>query len=290
MGDNFLFQNYLVVFFDHLGQRDKLRKITGIPTDETEKQKFIEITKESVGRVLHIRELFKDYFESASSCEPNVTRVPIEYRDEFLASQKQADLSFYGISDSVIIAVPLMSSDENCAAVNGVFAAFIAICGIGLLSLSMLHIAMRAGLDVGVATQLGDKEIYGPVLERAFYLESKLAEYPRFLVGKELINCLLWVENQKCNTRIGQVAKETAKFCREMIIQDTDGRYMLDFLGPKLKEASEGVIEPKLVASAFEFVISQHQKYVEEENETLASRYFRLLKYFQSRRNTWELK
>ena len=194
--------------------------------------------------------------------------------------------SSVGISDAIIIAVPLMSTDENCAAINGIRDAFVATCGIGLLSLSV-HVPMRAGLDVGVATQINNKEIYGPALESAFYLESKLAEYPRFLIGKELINYLLWVENQKCNTRIGEVAKETAKYCRQMVIQDTDGRYMLDFLGEKIKEASEDVIDPNLVASAFNFVIEQYKKYLKDENDKLASRYYKLLRYFQSRKSIW---
>jgi hypothetical protein len=288
MRDNFLFQHYLVVFFDHLGQRENLRKITGIPTTEAEKQKFIEITKESIGRVLNIRDTFKNYFESGRSYKPNVNLVPLEHREEFLASQRKANLIFYGISDAVLIAVPLMSNDENCSAVNAVHNVFVATCGIGLLSLS-IGVPMRAGLDVGVATEIDDKEIYGPALESAFYLESKMAEYPRFLVGKELINYLLWLENQKSETRIGLVAKGAAKFCREMIIQDTDGRYMLDFLGNKIKEVSDGVIEKKLVADAFEFVISQHKKYSKEEDETLASRYYRLLRYFHSRKNIWGL-
>jgi len=286
--DNLLFQHYLVVFFDHLGQRENLRKITGIPTTEVDKQKFIDSTKESVGRVLNIRDSFMNYFEAASTYVPDATLVPPEFRDEFLASQKRTAINVYGISDAIIIAVPLMSTDENCSAINGIHDAFVATCGIGLLSLS-IHIPMRAGLDVGMATQIDEREIYGPALESAFYIESKLAEYPRFLVGKELINYLLWVENQQCTTRIGAVAKETAKYCREMVIQDTDGRFMLDFLGAKIKESSENVIDTKLVASALEFVIDQYKKYLSDENDKLASRYYRLLRYIQSRKKIWNI-
>jgi len=289
MHNNFLFQHYLVVFCDHLGQRQKLRKLTGIPTTEEDQRKFIEITKESIGRVIGIRDAFKNYFESGKFYKPNVKRVPPELREDFLASQRRTNLIYYGISDAIVIAVPLMSNDENCAAVNAVYDAFVATCGIGLLSLS-LHLPMRAGLDVGVATQIDDKEIYGPALERAFYLESKLAEYPRLLVGKELISYLFWVENQKCETRVGLVAKETAKFCREIIIQDTDGRYMLDFLSNKIKAASDGIIENKIVADAFDFVISSHEQYSKKEDLSLASRYYRLRRYFDSRKSIWGLK
>ncbi|MGD0282727.1 MAG: hypothetical protein ABSB95_10230, partial [Dissulfurispiraceae bacterium] len=66
-------------------------------------------------------------------------------------------------------------------------------------------------------------------------------------------------------------------------------RYMLDFLGSKIKEASDGVIDRKLVADAFEFVSSQYTKYSKEEDETLTARYYRLLRYFHSRKNIWSL-
>lgn len=285
MNDSLLSQYYLVVFFDQLGQREVLRKITDIPTTDEEKKYFIDLMKESVGRVLNIRDSFKKHFDSLSSYVPNTNLVPPELQEEFAASQK-FNLHFYGLSDAVIIAVPLMNEDENCAAVNGIYAAFIATCCIGLLSLSV-KIPMRAGLDVGVATQNDDDEIYGPALERAYYLESNLAEYPRYLVGKELVNYLLVVENQKCKTRIGQVAKGMAKYCREMIIQDSDGRFMLDFLGEKIKEMSDNVVGQEIIISASEFVLSQVKKYTENDNAKMAARYYRLLRYFNSRKSIW---
>lgn len=178
MNDSLHFQQYLVVFFDQLGQREVLRKITEIPTTEEGKKDFLEVMKKGVGRVLNIRASFKKYFDSAISYSPNLSLVPSELHGEFAASQK-CNLNFYGLSDAVIIAVPLKSTDENCTQVNSIYSALVATCGIGLLSLSV-QIPMRAGLDVGVATQIDNNEIYGPALERAYYLESHLAEYPRF--------------------------------------------------------------------------------------------------------------
>lgn len=287
MKNNIVSQCYLVVVIDLLGQREILGTITGLPTNKNEKEEFdIKINK-SVGSVRDLRNGFRKYFESAFSKTPNVNLVPSEQRDAFLASMKIPAISTYGFSDTTVIAVPL---DENCAAINGIYYTFVATCGIGLAELS-IRTPVRAGLEIGVAskvaTKIKDYEIYGPALAEAYYLESKLAEYPRFLVGKELIKYLLLVENQKCNTRIGEVAKKTAKDCLQMVIQDTDGRYILDFLGEKIKEASENVIDTKLVASAFDFVIEQYRKYSKDDNDKLASRYYRLLQYFQSRKSIW---
>jgi hypothetical protein len=286
MGQDLFFQYYLVVFLDLLGQRESIRKITSLPNQENEKEKFIELVKNSLGKVKLIRDAFQTYFDASNSNIPNTELVPPEHREEFIISQK-CEIHFYGLSDSVVIAVPLTSTFENCTAINGVYSAFIATCGIGLIALSG-ETSIRAGLDIGIATQIDDREIYGPAFERAVYLEGQLAEYPRFLVGNELISYLTWVENQEPQTRFGVIAKNTAMWCKKMIIQDTDGRFMLDFLGAKLKEAADNnAINKKVVISAWNYVFSQYQKYMAEGNEKLSSRYFRLMHYFQSRKNLW---
>ncbi len=285
--DDLLFQHYLVVFLDILGQRGSLREIKNLPTNETEKESFIRNLQKTFGKVDKLRNGFKKYFKAANAHAPNTALVPDEYREEFLASQK-SEAYFYGFSDSIIIAVPLMNVDENCTAINGIFSAMVAASGIGFLALAD-RIALRGGLDVGVATQIQDKEIYGPALERAYFLESQLAEYPRFVVGEELINYLHWVENQQSKTRLGLVAKEIARFCGQMIIRDTDGRFMLDFMGEKSKEAADNTIDLEVAKLAYDFIVSQHEKHLEDGNQKLSSRYYRLLRYFDSRAKLWDL-
>jgi len=227
--DKLLFQHYLVVFLDILGQRRGLREIKNLPTNDNEKNRFIKTLQDTYGKVDMLRTAFRNYFKAAESRFPDNSLVHPEYRDEFIASQKSEEY-FYGFSDSIIIAVPLMGNDENYSAMNGVFSALVATGSISLIALAA-KVALRGGLDVGVAAQIEGKEIYGPALERAYYLESNLAEYPRFLIGKELFTYIHWVEIQQPRTRLGEVAKNLAKFCREMIVQDTAGRPMLDFLG-----------------------------------------------------------
>ena len=62
---------------------------------------------------------------------------------------------------------------------------------------------------------------------------------------------------------------------------------MIDFLGARLKEDAGDSINIDVVISAWDFVISQYQKYMTEGNEKLSSRYFRLMRYFQSRKSIW---
>jgi hypothetical protein len=284
-GKDLLFQHYLVVFVDILGQRRSLREIKELPTNDTEKDGFIKKIQATIGKVNVVRKAFRSVFDAAESHTPDTNLVPPEHREEFIASQK-SEVYFYGFSDSIIIAVPLMSNDENCMAINGVFSAFVATSGISLISLAQ-QIILRGGLDVGIATQIEEKELYGPALERAYFLESNLAEYPRFVIGKELLAYLHWVETQQCNTRLGKVARSMAKFCREMIVQDTDGQAMLDFMGERVRQATGNSIDAEMVRSARDFAEAQYKGYFNDENNKLSSRYFRLLRYINSRTKRW---
>jgi hypothetical protein len=285
--EKLLFQNYLIIFLDVLGQRKALREIKTIPKDESEKKIFIKKLKNTIGRVDFLRDAFKNYFKALSTITPDTSLVPQELADEFVSSQK-SNAYFYGFSDSIIIAVPLMSDDENCVAMNGVYSALVATGGISLLAMAG-KTALRGGLDVGVATQIQNNEIYGPALERAYYIESNIAEYPRYVLGNEFLEYLFWVENYKYKTLRGKIAKKQAKLCKDFIIQDSDGFFMIDFLGEKLKEVAGKSIDSKIVKLAYDFIVSQHKICVEKNDIKLIPRYYRLLKYFHSRAKLWNL-
>lgn len=109
--NDLIFQEYLVIFFDLIGQREVLRKITGIPVSDSDKNEFLELVKKSVGRVLMLRRAFKNFFDGALSHVPNTALVAPEHRQEFIESQK-TDFHHYGLSDAIVIAVPLMNENE----------------------------------------------------------------------------------------------------------------------------------------------------------------------------------
>lgn len=279
---------YLVVFIDILGQRESLRNIKSLPTNNEEAELFDEQILKTLGSVIKLRNAFDKYFRSANSFIPNTESIPPEFHQAFLSSQKP-DIHYYGISDSIIIAVPLMddNDDENCTPTTGVFSAFVATCIMGLGALSD-QLVFRAGMDVGVCTQIQDKEIYGPALERAYYLENKLAEYPRTIIGDQLLKYLFSIQKQQCKTPLGEFAKTTANLCTDMITQDTDGRFILDFLGKTAKEIfDDASVDVKAYILARDFVISEYKRNTKENNHKLASRYFRLMSYIDSRKELW---
>ncbi len=284
----FVAQYYLVIFIDILGQRESLRNIKSLPRENQEKEVFLELLKKTAGKVITLRKTFATFFKDAMDHTPNPDLVPPEHRQAFMSSQK-VEINSYGISDSIIISVPLANEieNENCTPMNGVYSAFVATACLGLSSFAQ-QIIWRAGLNVGICTQIQDMGIYGPALERAYYLESQLAEYPRFIIGDVLRNYLSSIKEQECMTPFGQIAKTLANFCGEMIIQDTDGRYMLDFLGKRAKEIFDGTnVGAKDFTLARSFIFSEYKRYIMENNHKLASRYYRLMKYFYFRQELW---
>lgn len=192
--DELKFQHYLVVFLDHLGQREKLREITSIPTCNEEKDKFISSIRETLGKVLSTRDIFKNFYDSFNNFTPSHNLMPEQFH--ILIPNLKSEVYFYGISDSIVVAVPLMNINANSNAMRGIYSAFCAASSSALLSLSA-KMVIRGGMDVGIATQIDKKEIYGPALERAYYIESKISEYPRFVAGNELITYLEWIESQQ---------------------------------------------------------------------------------------------
>ena len=280
-------ERYLVVFVDILGQKEDLLRMQGIPEDKDEYDYFIETIKKTVGKVNFIRDNFTIYFQTLLTKRPDLSLVPTIYQNDFQASLETPNIINYGLSDSFIIGLPLSKLHVNQVA-NGLHSVLTALCAIGLLSLAN-KIPLRAGLDVGVACQIYDDEIYGQALANAYMLESKIAKYPRFAVGEGLLICLQSLVNMECNTHRDIVARDIMNKCRDYIIKDSDGIFILDYLGKGSKEAFDGQLSGKDVRKAWEFIKAEHEKYVEEDNSKLIMRYSSLMNYFKLKQDIWGL-
>ncbi|OGQ50786.1 MAG: hypothetical protein A3J24_01575 [Deltaproteobacteria bacterium RIFCSPLOWO2_02_FULL_53_8] len=274
---NVEYQPYLIIFLDILGQKELLRQMAEYPTNENERERFKTLSSETLEKVIYAKNLFANFVDAHM-------KKPISPLQTALGYQR-AEIIFYGISDSLIIAVPL-GTEQNPTAIYGVFATLMATCGLGLAMLSK-KIAIRGGLDVSMATRIETNEIYGWAVASAHHIENKLAEYPRFVIGNGLRSYLKTVENHKPSFPIGENNISLAKTCQEMIIQDNDGHYMLDFLGETLKKYLKTYYHD-FSMKAYTFVKGEHERFVKENNHKLALRYYRLLTYFESRRSLWE--
>ncbi|MCB2193408.1 MAG: hypothetical protein KQI62_17675 [Deltaproteobacteria bacterium] len=283
---------YLIAFLDVLGQKGHLRAMKHLPNTDEEKQTFINNLKKTYSVVTSLREGFKNYFDGVRPRIAKSNLIPPHMQEKYLALQ-QHHASFFAFSDSIIVSVPLDLSDEFCASTIGVFHTLMASSSVNLAALTS-GVPLRGGVTVGTAIEvfqdkLVGREIYGQGLENAHYLESSVADYPRIVVGKDLINFVAQVRNQTCLTTQGQLAKSIAELCWKMLIRDIDGNYMLDFLGSTVKEMDNETIGKNNLIAVREFIDIQYQPFLKKGDYKLTSRYYRLARYFNYRAELWGL-
>lgn len=279
---------YLVVYFDLLGQSSTLQAIVSLPDTESEMDGFIQSLKQTVGRVLLVRELFTRFFRTA--VKPDLTAVRPEDRPEYADALSRVQPIVYGLSDATVIAVPLFgdSVKARCAAVNSVHDALAAACGV-MMSLLTIEIPCRAGIEVGIATQIGEHEVYGPVLERAVHLESSVAGSLRIAVGPNVLEYLESVGQNRAENRLGMCMQDTATRCRQWIITDEDGVDILDFLGSALLDVFPDAVDPEVFRKVSQFAEEQRAANLAAGRGDRADKYAALSRYCDSRAAFWNV-
>ena len=109
------------------------------------------------------------------------------------------------------------------------------------------------------------------------------ADYPRIVVGDELVEYLDAVEGQDSRSESATLAKQTASYCRRLLHRDDDDKLVLDFLGAAFKEGAGDSISDGDLRSIFTFVRGQ----ADSDDLKKAHRNKRLLTYMESRARLW---
>jgi hypothetical protein len=288
--ENINYYFYLLAFIDVLGQKEAFRSIENQPLTDNHPQ-LIEAHKQTVFFIETLRNGFKDFFDAYTTDKEPSVKVPTEKMDQFKAMLK-SNLKHQRFSDSIQAYVCLHTDKYHSNAINGVFGTLLACGSMLLLSLGMKK-AFRAGIEVGLGTELDNGEIYGPVLYKAYELESKIAEYPRIVVGRELINYLTTLAN--AHEQVPRQTKEDIDLCKlmatnclKMIVRDLDGVPILDYLGAEfLQSINENSERAKEYESVFRlalaFVESEYSRRKQAGDKKLALRYYLLLNYLKAK-------
>jgi hypothetical protein len=90
---------------------------------------------------------------------------------------------------------------------------------------------IRGGLDVAWGVELRNNELYGCVVSRAYNLESRIAQYPRIVVGENLSGYLLACSNDDGKDEYAQFNRKLAVVCMELLDKDSDGAMIINYLG-----------------------------------------------------------
>ena len=169
---------------------------------------------------------------------------------------------------------------------NGVFATLYGIAGLSLIALTM-GVALRGGIEVGLAIEIYDDEVYGRALSDAYTLESTVAQYPRVVVGKAVQDYLEGFKTRSGSSRLEIGVRDHATNCQRFITTDpVDGQPMIDFLGRGMRDIGKTPTR-KLAPRAHAMVKTTVDEMSKTGETKLRTRYERLLQYFDRRMYLW---
>ena len=270
--------HHLVAFLDVLGQRERFKALK-LPTTPEQNAEVTEVLRQTAGFVLDLRDVFSDQFtvfESGLTKLKQITSEPVQP-------------NFLGFSDAFVASTPLRNESSELVAVITVFSILSAAGAVMLTSLGSKH-ALRGGIDVGLATQIANGEIYGTALERAYVLESKEAEYPRILIGNELWNYLTvaLAHFQSQTTLESKSITAILEKTMQLVATDKDGKRILDYLGTVMSEHA-GPSKSNMAKPVYEFVLAEQANINTTGNAKLIERYQALRDYVESRLHLWNV-
>jgi hypothetical protein len=262
---------HLAVFLDVQGQREKFKGLR-LPKTSDEHAAVQKVLNDTVGFVLGLRTTFRKNFEAF----------------EAGISGKKGHLQprFVGFSDSFVVSVPLAPVNGDMEPLVRIFSALSSASTIMMTAFASKH-SVRGGIEVGLGVGIGPEEIYGTALGDAYELESKIAKYPRVLIGNTFWDYLCSVRkefgNSKSNTLCAMVQK-----IMDLTAEENGERY-LDYLGEVMSKLARPGEAKIMVQPGYDFIVAEHGKFVAAKNEKLAERYQKLRVYYESRLVFWGL-
>ena len=299
---NVIPRNYLVTLIDILGQKKCLeghRSLTETPkgrdllkTKEGH-EKFRKIQDETFGKIIRLREYFEIALRTfGESVLKNSAYNTASRDDKCIIENITSPISYQFVSDTIIIYTPLTS--ENELEMRYSIAAMISACMNVMLVSFGNGTFFRGGMEFGVGTEFADDNgIYGLALNDTYYLENKIAEYPRIVIGnklKELIQCKERVTEY--SIFLNGVNDRLDDFCNSSITEDKDGKYIVDFLGKtnaRLGLESFPEDSKNYIGCGLEHIGSQYTKHLSKGDKKLSSRYELLKNYYFERLGNWGL-
>lgn len=277
---NYTLGYHLVTFLDVQGQRDRFRELK-LPKTPEEHARTQEVLRDTAGFVLRLRDTFRRNFVE---CEAGI----LSGRPQLSESLQPR---FVGFSDSFVVSVPLRPLGGEVTPLVKIFSALSAASVVMMSSLASKH-ALRGGIDVGLATEIGPDEIYGTALGDAYKLESERAKYPRIVIGetfsKYLADKLAEFSNRPPSTASSALCSLVHRIM-DLISMDTDGERVLDYVGKATAQVARPQDAQHVVKPAYEFVVEEHERFLSGTDPKLPERYALLRSYFESRLPVWGL-
>jgi hypothetical protein len=279
--NSFSIGHYLVALIDILGQKEKLLELKDLPAFPEEHKRFIETLKDTYGVVETFRNAFDTFFQRFLSDSSKGFPLPAPLRQQF-ADLRVTSVKTQRFADTVIVYASLRTDAGNVP-LNGVFAALLA-CSSTFLATLAGGFPCRGGIDIGLAAELHEGEIYGPALNSAYDLERRVAQYPRIVVGQGVIDYLNQYAKVQGDDTMAKYMRALAQRCLALLAKDDNGHPFLDVLGEGHKNVVGSDVLKDIIPEAYAFVVEQAKQAEKNDDRKLASRYALLRQYFEARR------
>ena len=224
------FGPYVIGVFDILGQQRSLYQLPGARSPGAPRDvQVLEYLSDTVGRVLRIRNLFASKLQDAA---PTVKRMAQILGAPTLQEQiPEPSLRHWGMSDSYVVAIPPPDGQEfsTVSTLIDVYRMLEASAEVWLLAMRD-DLPIRGGIEMGIAIDVGEREVYGHALAEALRLESKVAQYPRIAVGEKLIfllNDAVDFAAERSGEEAG-LAEILGGLCWRLLDKDEDGQLVVN--------------------------------------------------------------
>ncbi len=284
--NGFVLQYHAVLLYDLLGQSQKLRGITQLPSTAAELAATQQLLRETAGSVLSMRTHMRQYYSNVR--QPAIDSAGLAPADRALfEAARQVQLTIRNFSDMTVATVPLREMPPAPTPMASVFALLGAAASMMLVSLAS-RTPIRGAIDVGLAIDIEGDEIYGPILDQVYQSETQTAKWPRIVVGPGLVDYLLEPRRRPHEGVVGQIHSGLAEICQELIALDSDGLHVVDYLGPGMKRHLGGDTEFAVIELAAKFAQNEHARFREQGNCRLAERYEQVQNYCNARVAIWK--
>lgn len=278
--------NYCACFIDLLGQRNALAGQSLLPESATEKKEreFLEIVKNSVGAIERLQVQAQNFRQGKESCVSQ--REKLDAKDQMLYEEMQkAVAKQQRWSDGLVYYSSLATTTIKCPmnAVMEIFMLAGSLCFLGIASKQPI----RGAIETAWGVELHENELYGAVVANSYELESKVAQYPRIVIGEktiEYLNAHLSVPPD-AEDKLGLYNRNCAQLCLNMTAVDQDGHHIVDYLGEAFTNSVTGSESNTLFNQAYNFICDQYNQHKESRNTKLALRYTWLRGYFEQQKH-----
>ena len=276
--------NYVVGFYDLLGQRNALRGqgLLRPFTSEAAEQEFVASVKGSIGAIVNLQRRAEELLVVAlrhRRDSPLRMALPKKQRPIWDAMHR-VRISTQRWSDGLVNFICLGDTTIQCptSAVFTLLGIAGSLCYMGLAA----RRPIRGAIDIAWGVELHKGELYGAAVARTYELESEVAKYPRIVIGGEAIQYIQYQRQNPGTDYISTTNKAFADLSFSLLVQDFDGAWIIDYLGAAFRDAVATATQREMYPEAQAFVDEQIQLHTKSGDEKLTERYRWLSNYFNA--------